>query len=421
MLARRDAIGTDLNPLAVLLATRKLAPCDAAHDEKLLAAAARVRERADERRTKKAGAHKRYGAEDVEAFDPHVLLELDSVRDAIERETDGIVRDDLRVALSAILTKVSRRKADTSLESAPKRIAAGYTAKLFVRKTEELVARRRAFAEKMPTPRPRVLVFVDDARELVKVRDGEAGALVTSPPYVGTYDYAAHHALRMRWLGLHSRRLEQNEMGARRDFGRGGPRAAQEWESQLGAALRAMHRVLAARARAAFVIADSELGGRAVRADATFATLAPRHGFSVVARASQPRPHFHDHRAFYGAPRLEHAISARTRVKKPRMPRIVFIGLEGETAEADVPQGAALVDLCDTYNAPIPFSCRSASCGTCRLVVLEGANLLAPAEDDEIQVLDAFGQGPPDRRLACQAKLVAGPGLVRVRAARDDE
>ena len=103
------------------------------------------------------------------------------------------------------------------------------------------------------------------------------------------------------------------------------------------------------------------------------------------------------------------------------MPRIVFIGLDGETRETEAPGGAALVDLCDELNAPIPFSCRSASCGTCRLVVLEGAQLLAPAEDDEIQVLDAFGQAPPDRRLACQAKLANGAGLVRVRAARDDE
>ncbi len=103
------------------------------------------------------------------------------------------------------------------------------------------------------------------------------------------------------------------------------------------------------------------------------------------------------------------------------MPRIVFIGLENETAETDVPKGGALVDLCDIVNAPIPFSCRSASCGTCRLVVLEGAHLLAEAEDEELQVLDAFGQSPPDRRLACQAKLLAGPGWCTVRAARDDE
>jgi len=322
MLLRREAIGTDLNPLAVLLAARKIAPRDPATDEKLLAAAARAKEHADDRRAKKSGAHKRYGAEDVASFDPHVLLELDSLRDAIEREKDGIVRDDLRVVLSAILTKVSRRKADTSNQilggDAPKRIAAGYTAKLFVKKTEELVARTRAFAEMLPSPRPRAFVFVDDARKLEKVRDGECDALVTSPPYVGTYDYAEHHALRMRWLGLHAKRLEENEIGTRREFGR--PRndrrfddKVRDWERQVEAALVAMHRALAApkngrRARAAFVVADSELGGRAVRADETFARLGRKTGFIPVARASQPRPHFHDRRAFVEKPRFEHAL-----------------------------------------------------------------------------------------------------------------
>ncbi|HEY1960251.1 MAG TPA: DNA methyltransferase [Polyangiaceae bacterium] len=308
MLARRDAIGVDLNPLAVLLTSRKVAPRDSAHDERLLAAAARVREHADARRTKKAGALMRYPAEDVAAFDPHVLLELDSVRDAIDHEKDGIVRDDLRVVLSAILVKVSRRSADTARDEAPKRIAAGYTAKLFQKKCDELVRRTRELAALMPSPRPRALVFGGDARELAKVRDGEAAAVVTSPPYAGTYDYVAHHALRLRWLGLPSASFEKSEIGSRRELGRGGPGASRTWEDQLGAALSAMRRALAPHGRAAFVIADSELGGRALRANQTFSAVAPRHGFRVVARAAQPRPHFHDARAFANSPRFEHAI-----------------------------------------------------------------------------------------------------------------
>ena len=308
MLARRDAIGVDLNPFAALLASRKTAARDERHVERLMAAAARVREHADERRTAKAGAHKVYGREDVASFDPHVLLELDSLRHAIDQEKDTAVRDDLRVVLSAILVKVSRRTSDTSHEDRPKRIAAGYTAKLFVKKTEELVQRSRALEALMPKPRPRALVFIDDARALAKVRDGECNAVVTSPPYVGTYDYLAHHALRMRWLGLHSGKLERGEIGSRRDFGRGGRNASREWDAQLGDSLKAMHRALAPRGRVALVIADSELGGQAVRADETLAAVGPRAGFRLVARASQARPHFHDARAFAKTPRFEHAI-----------------------------------------------------------------------------------------------------------------
>ncbi len=312
MLARRDAVGTDLNPLAVLLASRKVAVRDAAHDEALIAAAARARAHADARRTARAGSHRHYGSEDVAAFDPHVLLELDSLRDAIAKETNGIVRDDLRLVLSAILTKVSRRRADTAARAdvAPKRIAAGFTAKLFVKKTEELVRRTKELEALMPKPRPRALVFVDDARELGHLRDGECGGVVTSPPYVGTYDYLEHHALRMRWLGLHTGRFEKGEMGARRNYSQG-PKstgAAASWQRELTGALVAMHRVLAPHARVAFVMADSDLGGVAVRADDTLAHVAPGAGFRPVARASQARPHFRDSRAFARTPRFEHAL-----------------------------------------------------------------------------------------------------------------
>jgi DNA modification methylase len=311
MLARRSVIGTDLNPLAVLLASRKIAVRDEAYDAHLLEAATRARAHADDRRKRKAGAHRRYGRDDVASFDPHVLLELDSLRHSVSKETDGVVRDDLRLVLSAILTKVSRRTSDTSSETTPKRIAAGFTAKLFLKKTEELIARTRQLATLMPKPRPRGLVFVDDARELGHVRDGECGAVVTSPPYVGTYDYLAHHAMRMRWLELHSGRFEEGEIGARRKTN-----TPKSWQADLEAVFRSMHRVLAPGARVALVMADSELDGEAVRADETVAWVAPGAGFRPVARASQARPYFRPTRAFARMPRFEHALLLEA-VRKP--------------------------------------------------------------------------------------------------------
>jgi 2Fe-2S ferredoxin len=87
--------------------------------------------------------------------------------------------------------------------------------------------------------------------------------------------------------------------------------------------------------------------------------------------------------------------------------------------EADAPQGGALVDLCDELEAPIPFSCRSANCGTCRVEVLEGAHELLDPEDDELDVLDIFAS-PPTHRLACCAKMRTGRGLLRIRPVDDE-
>jgi ferredoxin len=104
------------------------------------------------------------------------------------------------------------------------------------------------------------------------------------------------------------------------------------------------------------------------------------------------------------------------------MPLIVFEPPESGpnlyvVVEVILPDGGRLVDVCDEHHAPVPFSCRSASCGTCRIDVLEGAELLEPPRDDELEVLDFFGDDPRHRRLACQARVRPGAGRVRVRAA----
>jgi ferredoxin len=99
------------------------------------------------------------------------------------------------------------------------------------------------------------------------------------------------------------------------------------------------------------------------------------------------------------------------------MPLVLFESSEAPSVEANAPAGTRLVDLCDERNAPVPFSCRSASCGTCRIDVLEGGDLLEPPRDEELDILDIFGDDPKQRRLACQARLAAGEGRVRVRPA----
>jgi 2Fe-2S ferredoxin len=100
------------------------------------------------------------------------------------------------------------------------------------------------------------------------------------------------------------------------------------------------------------------------------------------------------------------------------LPIVIFESPEGEAPlEVEAPGAGRLVDLCDEESAPVPFSCRSACCGTCRVTILEGRELLEPAEEDELEVLEVFGDDPAAVRLACQARVRAGPGRLRVRPA----
>jgi len=314
MLLGRNAVGTDLNPLAVALSVMKTRVRGDGELHALVAAARSVAAFADGRRKSRAGATQRYPDVDREAFDPHVLLELDGLRHGIYTEAPEHLRPDLLLVLSAILVKVSKRESDTSTLEAPKRIAAGYAARLLVKKTEELADRLQELETLLPSPRPRVSVSIDDATRLDRVASGSVDGVVTSPPYVATYDYLAHHALRLRWLDLDASAFEAHELGSRREYGELSPHDAWDrWAHELHALLVALARVTRKGGAVVLLMADSAVGDAPLPADEIVADVAHETALVCVARASQPRPHFHKgtRDAFRTRPRAEHALLLR--------------------------------------------------------------------------------------------------------------
>ena len=146
VLAGRRAAGIDANPLAIELTWLKTRGSTEKERAALAEAARIVAEHADDRRRRKAGATHRYGREDAALFEPHVLMELDGLRAGLGKVRHDFARRALRLVLSSILVKVSRRTGDTSKNIAPRRFYAGFTTKLFQRKAEELARLLDEFA-----------------------------------------------------------------------------------------------------------------------------------------------------------------------------------------------------------------------------------------------------------------------------------
>jgi len=95
------------------------------------------------------------------------------------------------------------------------------------------------------------------------------------------------------------------------------------------------------------------------------------------------------------------------------MPTIVF---ERTRHVAHRPEGGRVVDVCDDdLRAGVPFACRHANCGTCRVRLTEGAELCDPPGEDERALLTGRFRDPPDVRLACQLVVRPGEGTVRLR------
>jgi hypothetical protein len=118
----------------------------------------------------------------------------------------------------------------------------------------------------------------------------------------------------LRWLNLAAQKFEALELGSRRAYATlTGPTAHTRAVDETRRFLLAIAPILKPGGHAILVVGDSAVKRFALRADAIVTEATVKTPFSVIARATQTRKHFHAQTAsaFSEAPRAEHAIALK--------------------------------------------------------------------------------------------------------------
>ena len=77
-------------------------------------------------------------------------------------------------------------------------------------------------------------------------------------------------------------------------------------------------------------------------------------------------------------------------------------------------KAGSLLDIALAKGVPMEHACGGAGiCGTCRVEVVEGADNLSPADDNELDNIDKYPGSGLNTRLGCQA-VVQGDVTVRL-------
>ncbi|MCB9667181.1 MAG: (2Fe-2S)-binding protein [Myxococcales bacterium] len=93
-----------------------------------------------------------------------------------------------------------------------------------------------------------------------------------------------------------------------------------------------------------------------------------------------------------------------------------IILLEPDAIEIRAHAGERLLDLMDGLpKKPIGFECRSATCGSCRVKIIGDGHQIVPPSQTETQTLKALGYSSSRDRLACQLRIAANTGRLRLR------
>lgn len=77
--------------------------------------------------------------------------------------------------------------------------------------------------------------------------------------------------------------------------------------------------------------------------------------------------------------------------------------------------GKTIQDIVEASGSALPFGCRDGECGTCVVMIESGMEYMSEINEKEKAVLKTVGETSPKARLACQMKVVAPNGLVRIK------
>ncbi len=216
ILANRQAIGADSNPLARLIAKVKIT---ALERKKLISTYKRLQERIS--KTKFSNQYPDVVNIDL-WFHPHVKKELSHIKQCIDVIRDQALKDFFRVCFSNTLKRVSLADPNVSVpvrlkkEKYPKS-SPHYTQvekiidKLedinvyqeFFKITETNIKRINAFTEATECGSGSIIIY-DDARKLgdkeTRQKDESVQLVITSPPYSGAQKYIRSSGLNLGWL-----------------------------------------------------------------------------------------------------------------------------------------------------------------------------------------------------------------------------
>lgn len=279
-----QALGVDINPVAVLVSKVKTTPLDAADRLEAERVAAAL-EAAASRFAGDPGALPAAAAQaDVPAFPNRslwfsdaVALELAHARSLVRGARRRRARDLGLCAFSAILVSVSNQESETRWCAKPRVLRLGEATARLAQKLRDSLARVHAFASLDPAP---ALVTEANARAL-PFPSASVGLVVSSPPYANSHDYYLYNKLRLFWLGRQVAPVQAAEIGSRNrhsDL----KEPIERYVAEMTEVLAEARRCLVRRGKAVLVVGDSVVRGELFHMDRVFAEMGRRVGLAVA-------------------------------------------------------------------------------------------------------------------------------------------
>lgn len=144
-------------------------------------------------------------------FQKNVSIELAILKKKLDEIKNLHIKDLMFCAFSKIIVKVSNQDSEVRYTAKNKNHPDGIVISLFIDTVKNYL---KALNTTEYVINAKAEVHNADAYEVLKkYDDNHFDFVITSPPYINTFDYYLYHKQRMFWLGLDHRPVRKNEIG----------------------------------------------------------------------------------------------------------------------------------------------------------------------------------------------------------------
>lgn len=213
-------------------------------------------------------------------FREDAALELGMIRGFLDNQSTTEVLNIAEVVFSSIIVKCSRQESDTRWRAIDKPYVIGDALNYMLSRLTSAITALTEFS-KITDRQAKVGVHCSDASDLSHIASESVDTIVTSPPYLNSFDYYLYHKLRMFWLGIDHYAAQKSEIGSRNKHCDNGESTESFYEAMRGCA-QEMCRVLRSNGKAAIVVGDSIYQGELVRMDRVYTTIFGECGMRCI-------------------------------------------------------------------------------------------------------------------------------------------
>lgn len=211
-------------------------------------------------------------------FEKDAINDLGKIKSLIG-QLSGRPRDFAMAIFSAIIVNVSNQHSDTRYVRIKKNYNEGDAITLFSGRLVKAIHKLKKYYTQIENESQ---VYLADSRNLSFINNNSVKLIVTSPPYLNTYDYHKYHRHRIEWIEANVPFARDKEIGKHDYFTRPGNTADKYFED-MQQCFKEWYRVLQDDGRVLIVVGDGIVHKQGIPVGIKFTKIMENLGFVLEA------------------------------------------------------------------------------------------------------------------------------------------